>query len=264
MTRILHLSDLHFGRVSGDLVEPLVRAIDEIAPDLVAISGDLTQRARVSQFREAAAFIERLSPPVVCVPGNHDTPLDNLFLRFLFPWRRYRRHISSELEPVVANAGFALVGVNTVNPFAWQSGRIGAGHIARMRRGFQSAPAGVTRIVLMHHPLEHPPDLPKRGMRGARRAMAAFADSGAELALCGHLHAARAAPHEAAPGLLLVQSGTSLSSRTRDEENSFNLVTIDRPGCVTVEQFALTPENGVHSVQKTPFRRSECNWVQST
>ena len=114
MKRLLHLSDLHFGRIHADLVEPLVRTVNGLAPDLVAISGDLTQRARVSQSEQAAAFIAELDAPVVSVPGNHDTPLDNIALRFLAPWRRYRRHISRDLEPVVADDHMALVGVNTV------------------------------------------------------------------------------------------------------------------------------------------------------
>ena len=99
MRTIVHLSDLHFGRTRPDLLEPLVEAVNGAAPDLVAVSGDLTQRARGRQFREARAFLDRLAAPCLVVPGNHDVPLDHLLLRLFGPWRRYCRLIGSELEP---------------------------------------------------------------------------------------------------------------------------------------------------------------------
>src|SRR5207253_1287181 len=78
MRTIVHLSDVHFGRVDAAIVAPLVDTIRAIAPDLVAVSGDLTQRARRAQFRAARAFLDRLPVPQLVVPGNHDVPLFNL------------------------------------------------------------------------------------------------------------------------------------------------------------------------------------------
>src|SRR4051812_30342881 len=100
MRTIVHLSDIHFGRVDPLVVEPLVRAVCESAPDLVAVSGDLTQRARRRQFREARAFLGQLPFPLLAVPGNHDVPLFNLAARWLDPYGGYRRHIAKDLEPV--------------------------------------------------------------------------------------------------------------------------------------------------------------------
>ena len=62
----------------------------------MAISGDLTQRARVVQFAEARAFLDRLPKPVIVVPGNHDIPLDDVASRFLRPLSGYRRYITDE------------------------------------------------------------------------------------------------------------------------------------------------------------------------
>ena len=59
-TRLIHLSDLHFGRDRPELMRPLLDAVNGLSPDLVAISGDLTQRAFDSQFRAARAFIDRI------------------------------------------------------------------------------------------------------------------------------------------------------------------------------------------------------------
>src|SRR6266850_3541000 len=99
MRTIIHLSDLHFGRVDRRIVAPLVAAIDELAPDLVAVSGDFTQRARTREFTEARAFLETLRFPRLVVPGNHDVPLYNVARRFLSPLGRYRRFIAEDLQP---------------------------------------------------------------------------------------------------------------------------------------------------------------------
>jgi len=99
MRTIVHLSDLHFGKVHRARLEPLAQAVTTIAPDLVAVSGDLTQRARLGQFREAKSFLATLPLPQVVVPGNHDVPLFNLALRFGDPLGRFRRlHQDQSLE----------------------------------------------------------------------------------------------------------------------------------------------------------------------
>src|SRR6185295_4473790 len=100
MRTIVHLSDIHFGRVDARLLAPLVRLVREIAPDLVAVSGDLTQRARRRQFQQARAFLDQLPAPQLVVPGNHDVPLFNVAARFADPYGGYRRYISQDLEPV--------------------------------------------------------------------------------------------------------------------------------------------------------------------
>src|SRR5215204_973472 len=100
MRSILHLSDLHFGRVNPVLLEPLMTTVREVEPDVVAISGDLTQRARSHQFQQARAFLDALPTPQIVVPGNHDIPLHNLFARFVEPLTKYRRYITEDLQPV--------------------------------------------------------------------------------------------------------------------------------------------------------------------
>ena len=101
MRRVVHLSDLHFGRDRPALLTPLLHAVNSLAPDLVVISGDFTQRARPEQFKTAAAFIAALQPPTLSIPGNHDVPLDNLLLRIFLPWRGYRKWIDRDLYVVV-------------------------------------------------------------------------------------------------------------------------------------------------------------------
>ena len=243
MTRIIHLSDLHFGRARPELLEPLVAAVNGLAPDLVAISGDLTQRARRGQFKQARDFIDRLEPPVLCVPGNHDVPLENLAVRLVAPFMAYRRYVSVVLEPVFEAEGTTVVGLNTVNPYVWQSGKVGQRAVERACAVFEGRDDTV-RIVVAHHPFEHGPDVEKKPMRGAAGAIDRLADCGADIVLTGHLHTWMAEPFAERPGrrgAVQVHAGTGLSTRVRGEENDFNLLTV-RDRRLLVERYAAAAD----------------------
>ncbi len=113
MRTLVHLSDVHFGCVDYPTVDGLVEKINEIAPHLVVLSGDLTQRARSAQFIEARAFLDKLPKPQIIVPGNHDIPLHNVFDRFLHPLDKYKKYITDNLQPFYADEEIAIVGLNT-------------------------------------------------------------------------------------------------------------------------------------------------------
>lgn len=261
--RILHLSDLHFGRDRPELLVPLRRSINDLAPDMVAISGDLTQRARSEQFREAKAFIDSLEPPVLAVPGNHDTPLYNLVERALMPWRKYRKWIARDLEPQIHTARASVVGVNSVNPLSWQRGWFDSEDIDRVRRGFAETPPDALRIVVVHHPLEHLPGEPKKLMRGASEAIRALGACGVDIVLSGHLHSWRAEPFAEThdhPAVLQVHAGTGLSNRVRGEPNDFNLLNLDN-GSVSVDRYAADAAvDGFALMQSAQFRREDAGW----
>lgn len=227
MRRLVHLSDLHFGRDRPELLEPLLEAVNGLGADLVAISGDLTQRARRSQFRAARQFIDRIEAPVLVVPGNHDVPLHNLLRRIISPWRRYRRLIAEDLEPEFRDGEMIVLGVNTVNTLAHQSGLFTARALGRIGRAFENTRGRRIRIVVAHHPLEHQPGERKKPMQGAGEAMEELARLKADVILSGHLHSWRAAPFaqkEGRSAVLQVHAGTGLSNRLRGEENDFNLL----------------------------------------
>ena len=227
MRRILHLSDLHFGRDRPELLRPLIDTVNALAPDLVAISGDFTQRARLRQYRVARTFLSLLEPPFLAVPGNHDTPLDNVLVRLAAPWRRYRRYIHPELEPSWEDDEIAIVGINTANPWSWQRGKVGRHTIRRVCDAFEGNRGRRMHLAVLHHPLEHGPQVNKRLMRGARGALRRLGACGADIVLSGHLHSWHARPFTEAQGVLFVQAGTGLSTRVRGEPNDFNLLSIE-------------------------------------
>lgn len=227
MARLLHLSDLHFGRTRAGLLRPLIETAWKLKPDVTLISGDLTQRAREWQFEEAANLIAQLPQPVLAVPGNHDIPLDLPISRFLRSFSAYKADISRDLEPLLDLPGVRVVSMNTAWPFAWEHGRVRSRSLARAVQRLRDAPPGVLRVVMLHHPLVHPPGARKEPMPNGEPAAHALAEAGADLVLSGHLHTWGAAAdmlHEGSRAMLQVSAGTGLSTRLRGEENDFNLI----------------------------------------
>jgi 3',5'-cyclic AMP phosphodiesterase CpdA len=230
MRTIVHLSDLHFGRVEPMLLDPLVATVAAARPDVVAVSGDLTQRARSSQFIEARAFLERLPRPQIVVPGNHDVPLYDVMRRFAAPLRRFRRYITDEAAPMYRDDEIAVIGLNTARSLTFKSGRLNAGQVALVRGGFADLPSSVLRVVVTHHPF----NLPGSGDEGdlvgrATMAMQAFSECGVDLLLSGHLHHTHAGNTSeryeiAGYSALVVQAGTATSTRARGEANAFNVI----------------------------------------
>jgi 3',5'-cyclic AMP phosphodiesterase CpdA len=268
MRSIVHLSDIHFGRVHEHVVDPLIEAVTKVNPDLVAVSGDLTQRARSHQFKEARAFLDRLPKPQIVVPGNHDVPLHNVFARFMQPLRKYRRYITNDLRPFYHDEEIAVLGVNTARSLTIKGGRINEEQVEWMRDRLCACDPEAVRVVVTHHPFDLPEGHDERALVGrARMAMEHLASCGADLFLAGHLHVSHTA-HSATRykikghSALVVQAGTAASSRVRGEENSFNVLRIDRPH-VAVERFEWQPEREAFGpVMTERFRHTEDGWVR--
>lgn len=230
MATIAHLSDIHFGRVEPRVVDALIEALQSLAPDLIALSGDLTQRARRGQFRAARRFLDRLPSPLLVVPGNHDVPLFNLAVRFLDPFGGYQRHIQHDLEPVFEGDGFIAVGLNSARNFPFHGGgRLNETQVSRAAARLASARSGAVKVVVTHHPFDLPDTHGDEHLVGrSDMAMRQLADAGADVFLAGHLHVSHightAARYQiAGHSALVVQAGT-LSTRQRGEVNSINLL----------------------------------------
>lgn len=218
MRTLAQLSDLHFGRTDPLALAPLRDCLRRLAPDLVLVCGDLTQRARASQFRAARAFLDSLPGRWLGVPGNHDVPLYNVAARFLRPLHGFRRELAADPEPAFLDEEIAVLGVNTARSFVFKGGRVSARQLERVQRAF-GALDGRTRIVFAHHPLA---------------PLRALAEHGVDVLMSGHLHASRV--ERLAP--LVVHAGTATSRRRRAEPNAFNVLRVD-PGEVLVERYVL-------------------------
>lgn len=244
MTRLVHLSDLHFGKTDLRLIEPLRQEIERANPDLVIISGDLTLRAKTAEFEEAAKFIAELSAPCFVVPGNHDIPYYYAFLeRFTDPYRRWRRHIGNALEPTWVGDQVAVIGINTVRRaqwrFNWADGRISRSQLARIDRRLSALPKGRLRIVVGHHPFLAPdPSLQDRVVRRSKQALAMFRRHRVRLVLAGHLHLPfiRELPGaDPSSAMMVVHGGTTISTRLRGEPNAFNVIDVDAEKRIAIE-----------------------------
>ena len=156
MRTLVHLSDIHFGRVDWATLKPLIAAVNRANPDLVAISGDLTQRARRMEFLEARAFLDSLPQPQIVVPGNHDIPLHNLYARLVGRFDQYQAYISKDLEPFFMDDEIAVAGINTARPTTWKGGRINAEQLRRAHDRLAGAGRGQLKVVVTHHPFELP------------------------------------------------------------------------------------------------------------
>ena len=233
MRTLVHLSDLHFGRVDQALLNPLRALVERIGADVVVISGDLTQRAKEEEFEQARAFLDSLPGPQVIVPGNHDISLYNVFRRFIKPLSRYKRFITDDLDPVYIDDEIAVVGVNTARSLTIKDGRVSHEQIASMRARLAGLAPDVTRIVVTHHPFDLPESFEKRDLVvRAPLAMEVFAETGVDILMAGHMHASHAGSTAARYQIdeyaaLVVQAGTATSTRGRGEVNSFNVVRVE-------------------------------------
>ncbi len=227
MSVLLQVSDTHFGTERPPVVEALVALAAQQRPDVVVLSGDLTQRARPAQFRAARAFADRLGAPVVAVPGNHDIALFDLWARLVRPYARYRAAFGHTLEPVHVSHDLLVVGVNTTRPWRHKHGEVSAAQVDRVAALLATASPQQLRVVVVHQPAAVTQDLDAPNLlRGRDAALRAWSAAGADLVLGGHIHLPYTLAQPGLPRRLwVVQAGTAVSSRTRPEApNSVNLV----------------------------------------
>jgi 3',5'-cyclic AMP phosphodiesterase CpdA len=266
MRKIAHLSDLHFGATDPVILPALTSTIRAADPDVIVVSGDLTQRARNREFEAAGNFLATLAYPRIVVPGNHDVPLYNIFMRAFHPLSRYRRYFGEELTPFHADDEIAIVGVNTARSMTFKDGRINREQVSRICERLQSLGEDITKIIVTHHPFEGTQAQDRHGLVGrATMAMAGFSSCRIDLILSGHLHASRIGLSASRYDLdgysaLLIQAGTATSTRRREEPNSFNLISITRPH-ITVERWTWDSGRGAFAVSTANhFLKTDEEW----
>jgi 3',5'-cyclic AMP phosphodiesterase CpdA len=243
-TTIFHCSDLHFGSPAvPEQYEAMESLIAERKYAVVAISGDVSQRARSGEFQRARAFIKHaeLYSRVICIPGNHDVQWwkapfglgdDGAMLA------TYRRYISPEIEPTLTVPGATIAGLNTSHgvtggTLTWRVrdisiiGFVRDRQIDRLRDLFAVVPAGMARVIVMHHnPMKG--ELSQRhGLKNTKRALGAFADLSVDLVLCGHDH--QDAIHfieHTKKGTVISTAGTVSNRQRGGRPSSVNSITI--------------------------------------
>jgi 3',5'-cyclic AMP phosphodiesterase CpdA len=249
MRRIAHVSDLHFGRHDPRKVDALLHSLDRNRPDLVVVSGDVTQRARRTEFAEARHFLDRINRPIIVVPGNHDVPLYAVHQRLLAPFTKFNRFIapSGIADSFFADSDLAVLGLNTARRLVWKAGRVSFEQMNIIRRSFADLPQNVWKLLVTHHPLASVKGEPMIELAGrAKLAVRAVADAGVHILLSGHHH--RTSVGSVEPTLVLngsvlvVHAGTAVSTRTRSAEgNSYNLIELE------AEHVAVTVNDWSHA-----------------
>jgi 3',5'-cyclic AMP phosphodiesterase CpdA len=238
MTSLLQISDPHFGTVQTAVMEALVLLVRKLQPDVLVLSGDITQRARIDQFSEARAFCDRLGvAQLLAIPGNHDIPLFNLYQRLFTPYARYLQAFGPALETTQSTPWLQVIGVKTTRRWRHKNGEVSAAQIERVVAELARSGTAQLRIVVVHQPVyvlnardEHD------HLRGWEPAVRAWAKAGADIVMGGHIHLpyfcdlstrlAGLARH-----VWCVQAGTALSTRVRQgHPNSVNLLRFDGAG----------------------------------
>jgi 3',5'-cyclic AMP phosphodiesterase CpdA len=268
---IAHLSDLHFGAVDAFVVEALLSSVAALAPDLVVISGDLTQRARREQFTNARRFLDALPQPQLVVPGNHDVPLYNVWSRFVSPLAGFRRHITADAHPAYVDDEIAVFGADTTRSFTIHDGGLRSSDVAVLARQLAAVGERVTRIVVCHHPFDALAGRRARLTvpRPAADAVGTLVGAGADVFLTGHLHVSYVGGtttryEVAGRSAVVVEAGTATSVRGRGETNSFNVLRCELAR-IAIERMAWDPAAGVFvRAERDQFERAPDGWVRST
>lgn len=244
MTRLLQVSDAHFGTERPQVVEALVRLSARLAPQLLVLSGDLTQRARHSQFAAAAAFVRRLAiPRLLAIPGNHDLPLFDVARRAVAPYGQYQQAFGAELEPRFSAPDCLVLGVKTTRRYRHVDGEISPEQRERIAEALRAAGPEQTRLIVLHQPIAVPRlSEAQNVVHGAEAAINAWHAAGADIVLAGHIHLPFVLPlHELrqlSRPLWAVNAGTAVSSRIRhDAGNSVNVLDMVAPRRAELQQW---------------------------
>jgi 3',5'-cyclic AMP phosphodiesterase CpdA len=267
MRRIVHISDLHFGRTDERLIHALADAVKGERPSVVAISGDLTQRARAQEFQDARDFLRRLPAPQIVVPGNHDVPLHNPLMRFGAGLLNYKTYITEDMEPFYADDEVAVLGMNTARALTWKGGRINRSQLGCIEEKFCGVHDDKVKVLVTHHPFDLPDTSAGDLVGRARMAMHILANCGVDVLLAGHYHVSstgctairyQIAGHSA----VFVQAGTAISTRGRGEANSFNILEI-HSGRLTVRRRVWDSTNlGFEEGCEEEFERTPSGWAR--
>lgn len=259
MSTLLQISDTHFGTERPHVVQALLELNAKCRPDVVVLSGDITQRARRTQFAAARRFMTQLQAPhSIVLPGNHDIPLCNLFARVFTPYANFNREFGGDLNPVLDTPALLVIGVNTTRAARHTDGEVSAAQIERVAQRLQRASQQQLRIVVTHQPVLVIRDSDiKNLLHGHAAAIQAWSGAGADIVMGGHIHLPYVRPladrfADLPRRLWAVQAGTAISCRVRSST----------PNSVNVVRHELAPTN-VCSVEKWDFDSATGKFIKA-
>ncbi|KTD16277.1 metallophosphoesterase [Legionella jordanis] len=247
--KIMHISDLHFGMHLPLVMEAFQKELELLSPDVVIISGDLTQRAKVQQFIALQQFLLSVSTPILVVPGNHDVPLYNIFNRLFKPFKGYSHFVGKHFPSEFINDELAILGVNSVNPLRVKEGKLTSGTLQKIDDFFATQNKAIN-ILFFHHNFDQIEDLHKP-LENEEQFVSFLAGSKIDIVCTGHLHYANV-------GLirkkndricLVLHAGTLSCSRKKDDWNSYFFLEKKGSSCCEVD-WRVFKENSFESQKK--------------
>ncbi|MEM8485141.1 MAG: metallophosphoesterase [Bacteroidota bacterium] len=256
--KIAHVSDIHFGRIAfPHILDALIEDVAQANVDMVAVSGDLTQRALHKQFREALAFLNRFTAPYMVVPGNHDVyPWWSPWMRLVKPVARFQTYFGADLVRTHEQEGLAVMGFNSAHGLTIKGGKVTSAIVRGISDFFDRQPAGAFKVLMLHHHLTTlegliPHDISINGTE----ALAAAQASQVDLILCGHAHVSHVESLEIdnEKGPVVASAGTATSSRGRRSNrhrNFYNLIEI-LPGAYSIHERTYKPDDQCFAQSRT-------------
>jgi 3',5'-cyclic AMP phosphodiesterase CpdA len=263
--RIAHLSDMHFGTVVPQVAEAVIERIHSLKPDLILVTGDISQRAREVQFREARKFLDQFAPiPMISLPGNHDIPLFNIFTRLFFPYFGYTKYFKGRLDGIYSHNDIEILTLNSTDRFRHVQGALDLKQLKEELVAFKAD--AKLRIVAFHHPMDCKKGVDEKNLLINRaQAIQLFEKYKVDLVLGGHIHDPITRTTVIRyPSLkrsfVLSVAGTTTSYRTRRfAPNSFNIydLTTDSPVSLKFSRYEFAENSGFQVAHTELFRRDK-------
>ncbi len=241
MKIIAHISDIHYGTEIFEIEDALMKDLKKMSPDVVVISGDLTQRAKSKEFKSAEKLIEKINLPLIVVPGNHDIPLFNVFKRFFTPFTNYEKYITTDYYPFYQDSEIAILGINTSRSYYFKEGKISLRQIEKVKDTFLNIDKNLFKVLVIHHPLVPTPnDRVYDLLNNRKHALKEFKGLGIDLVLGGHLHTIfnydvkDYYPKLKLDSMIFAMGGSAFSYRNKGNPNGYNIVKIHK------DEFTIT------------------------
>jgi 3',5'-cyclic AMP phosphodiesterase CpdA len=265
MTRILHLSDPHFGAVNLPVAGAFLERAAAMRPDLTILSGDLSMRARRRELSAARDFVAGLPLPRLVIPGNHDIPLINQPIdRFFRSFRRYQDYFGDDLTPELISDGVHIVSTNSTRAFGfhtdWSEGRLSKSQLARIRDQFANGPSGHCRVLVLHHPLLALQIQGRAVVKPLKELMETIEAARVDLVMCGHFHRSQIQSTTLTGNwnAIISQAPTVCSTRLQGEPQGFHEILVCADRIETIHH--VYNDGSFVGAGISAFTRSDMGW----